>query len=233
MSWRTAKSILTLVSELDKAYPKRTKPDWIIGDAAHRSRASDHNPNAANVVCAIDVREGNIDLGRVAEAIRKRNPKAVKYVIFNRRIWSKARNTEGWRPYTGKNPHTTHMHVSVGEGPDGKSTGPYDDTGAWGVASGGSGGGSGGSGQYEDYAKGAKPASRTIGAFETRPRSAGDDVKDLQRVLNTWYPKLTKLSVDGYFGPKTAERVKYFQLRAKIAVDGIVGPQTWKALGYR
>ncbi|MDG4796224.1 hypothetical protein [Micromonospora sp. WMMD1082] len=53
--------------------------------------------------------------------------------IYNRRIWSTSRASEGWRRYAGSNPHTTHVHVSVGTGPDGKSTGPYDNTSSWGV----------------------------------------------------------------------------------------------------
>src|SRR5690606_14777101 len=32
--------------------------------------------------------------------------------------------------------HTRHMHVSVGVGPDGRSTGPYDDTSPWGLTGG-------------------------------------------------------------------------------------------------
>lgn len=36
----------------------------------------------------------------------------VTYIIHNRRIWSVARKSEGWRKYTGVNPHTDHVHVS-------------------------------------------------------------------------------------------------------------------------
>lgn len=35
----------------------------------------------------------------------------VKYAIFNRRIWRP--NGLGWRPYTGRNPHDKHLHVSI------------------------------------------------------------------------------------------------------------------------
>lgn len=135
MAWRLAESLKVLQDELDAAYPDRTTPDWSIGDAAHRHRPSDHNPNAAGVVCAIDVRQGGIDLGDVAEHIKQTKPHAVKYVIYNRRIWSRTYDSSGWRSYTGSNPHTTHMHVSVGRGGDGRSTGPYDHTGSWGISS--------------------------------------------------------------------------------------------------
>ena len=36
----------------------------------------------------------------------------VMYLIWNKRIWSAARQSEGWRTYTGSNPHTDHIHVS-------------------------------------------------------------------------------------------------------------------------
>lgn len=57
-------------------------------------------------------------------------------------------------------------------------------------------------------------------------------VRELQRTLNAWYPQLRKLAVDGIYGPKTEERVRYLQRRAGIAVDGITGPVTWRTLGY-
>jgi hypothetical protein len=34
------------------------------------------------------------------------------YIIWNKRIWSSYRQAEGWRPYTGYDPHTSHMHIS-------------------------------------------------------------------------------------------------------------------------
>jgi hypothetical protein len=35
--------------------------------------------------------------------------KRVKYVIWNRRIWTSG---QGWHPYRGVNPHTNHVHIS-------------------------------------------------------------------------------------------------------------------------
>jgi hypothetical protein len=49
-------------------------------------------------------------------------PLHVSYVIWQGRIWSRAHDTEGWRPYTGgghysatgpTNGHYDHVHVSV------------------------------------------------------------------------------------------------------------------------
>src|SRR5690554_6062740 len=128
--WRLARSLEVLRDEIRALHPGTTV--WTIGDAAHLATWSDHNPNAAGVVCAIDVlADGGLDLGWFAEQVRTSGHPAFKYVIFNRRIASKG---GGWRPYHGSNPHTTHVHVSVGVGPDGRSTGPYDNTSPWGVA---------------------------------------------------------------------------------------------------
>jgi hypothetical protein len=37
----------------------------------------------------------------------------VMYVIWNHKIWSSYNATGGWRPYTGADPHTGHMHISL------------------------------------------------------------------------------------------------------------------------
>jgi putative peptidoglycan binding protein/D-alanyl-D-alanine carboxypeptidase-like protein len=59
----------------------------------------------------------------------------------------------------------------------------------------------------------------------------GEGVKELQRVLNRWYPNLPRLVEDGDFGAATKARVEYFQKAAGLVVDGIVGPATMKGLG--
>ena len=110
------------------------------------------------MVCAIDVLgDGGLDLASFAEHVRTSGHPAFKYAIFNRRIASKG---GGWRAYHGSNPHTSHVHVSVGVGPDGRSTGPYDDTSPWGLAS-------------------------TSGGIMALPRRGdeGDEVEVIQRML--------------------------------------------------
>jgi hypothetical protein len=37
----------------------------------------------------------------------------VMYVIWNHKIWSSYNAGAGWRPYTGADPHTGHMHISL------------------------------------------------------------------------------------------------------------------------
>src|SRR5690554_7724111 len=179
--WRLARSLEVLRDEIRALHPGTTV--WTIGDAAHLATWSDHNPNAAGVVCAIDVlADGGLDLGWFAEQVRTSGHPAFKYVIFNRRIASKG---GGWRPYHGSNPHTTHVHVSVGVGPDGRSTGPYDDTSPWVIATGASAGGN----PMIVLRRGDQ--GEAVTALQVVVRNAGHDPGE----------------IDGIYGPATAAAV--------------------------
>ncbi len=59
--------------------------------------------------------------------------------------------------------------------------------------------------------------------------NTGSTVKTIQRKLKNW--GYYKGAVDGIFGPKTKEAVKYFQRKNGLKVDGIVGNKTLAALG--
>jgi hypothetical protein len=61
----------------------------------------------------------------------------VMYMIWNRKIWSASRASEGWRRYTGSNPHTDHVHFSFSWDAARKKT-------TWFTGGGGGGGGGGG-----------------------------------------------------------------------------------------
>lgn len=186
-SWRLARSLETLRDEIRSVHPGTTV--WTIGDEAHV--VSDHRPNAAGVVCAIDVKDdGGMSLAEFAEHTRTRNHPAWKYTIFNRRIISKARLAEGWRRYSGSNPHTTHVHVSVGVGPDGRSTGPYDDRSPWGIAA---------------AARPTLPSSG--GIMLPKKGDKGPDVEYWQRLLLAAGEKLPKHGRDGHYGDETQAAV--------------------------
>jgi hypothetical protein len=119
--WRLATSLVCLRAFLDSMAPKRSKAsDGSIGDQAHRSRASDHNPNDKGVVCAIDVTsdpEGGCDGRALAEFLKTGRDARIKYVIHQGRMFS-SYAAHGvppwtWRKYTGSNPHNVHVHISV------------------------------------------------------------------------------------------------------------------------
>lgn len=68
-----------------------------------------------------------------------------------------------------------------------------------------------------------------IEAAVLKEGSRGNDVKTVQDKLRRW--GYYKGSVDGIYGPKTKEAVKYFQRKNGLTADGIVGKKTFEALG--
>lgn len=76
--------------------------------------------------------------------------------------------------------------------------------------------------------------ARTLGSRVLKRGDQGDDVEELQRILNRWYPPtrtLPALNPDGDYGERTAARVLYLQQRAGIDQDGVAGSQVFKVLG--
>lgn len=139
--WRLAESLYALRDQLNERFPTRsTHSDGTIGDAAHATRKSDHNPHIVDgdvgVVTAIDITHDpskGCDAGAIVAAlIASRDPR-IKYIIYNREIissyeWGRA---PAWtrRSYSGSNPHKKHFHLSVvGE----KSR--YDDRSDWSIS---------------------------------------------------------------------------------------------------
>lgn len=123
MSWRVARTLDTLLAEVNAAAPRRSKiSDGSIGDTAHSSRASDHNPSPAGVVRARDFTHdpaGGLDCFALADhlvPLLGKHPglKGGAYIIWQGRIISTDRLAEGWRRYTGSNPHNHHLHLSCG-----------------------------------------------------------------------------------------------------------------------
>lgn len=142
MAWRVARALDVLLAEINDAAPGRSKiSDGSIGDAAHASRSSDHNPwvtvGGEGIVRARDFThdpDDGCDAGVIAEAVRQLGLRRAHpalgtgaYVIWDRQI---ASATYGWvwRPYTGSNPHDKHCHVSVAVAASG-----FDSTAPWGV----------------------------------------------------------------------------------------------------
>lgn len=223
MSWRLARALVALRDGVNARWPARDKSsDGTIGDAAHASRASDHNPfvvvAGTGVVRAVDVDVDGIDAAWFAEQLRLLGAAGDArltgggYVIYNRRITTS--NFAGWAAYTGSNPHTKHVHTSFSRNEVG-----FDDPRPWAFLTGAT----------------APPTSAppATGRPTLQQGSTGDAVKSLQKTLNRWYPSLPRLVEDGNFGPATKARVAYFQQHAGLTADGIVGPKTWAGLGFK
>lgn len=118
MSWRVARSLDELLVQIDQLAPNRSRTsDGSIGDLRHqRETYSDHNPDQYGVVRARDFTHDparGANMAAIAEALRRSRDRRIKYVIFDRRIFSATTSPWTWRPYTGTSPHEEHMHVSV------------------------------------------------------------------------------------------------------------------------
>src|SRR5882672_7355223 len=130
--WRECKSLETLLAQVNTKWPDRSKAsDGTKGDDAHASRISDHNPNAAGVVTAMDITNDpphGLVSRSLAEALVASKDDRIKYVISNREICSVNSGPSPWvwRKYTGSNPHEHHMHISVKSDPR-----HYDDDRKW------------------------------------------------------------------------------------------------------
>jgi hypothetical protein len=108
--------------QVDDSYPDRdrTSDGWI-GDVRHSARPSDHNPDAAGIVRAIDIDRDLSGKAKpdlmpdLADQIRlyaKRDKsKRISYIIFAGRIAS-PRLGWRWRKYSGINAHNSHLHCS-------------------------------------------------------------------------------------------------------------------------
>ncbi len=73
----------------------------------------------------------------------------------------------------------------------------------------------------------ALPGDRVL-----RQGMAGEDVRELQRILDAWYDTV-HLRQDGFFGDATKAAARLFQRRSGLEADGVVGPDTWRGLGVR
>ena len=132
--WRVAESLIKLRDQINQMAPNRSKlSDGTIGDTSHKHRPSDHNPHIGDsgvgVVSALDITHDAIhgcDASAIAESLRHSQDVRVKYVIWNRRIFSSLESPWTWRDYEGVNPHDKHVHISVMERKD-----LYDSTNSW------------------------------------------------------------------------------------------------------
>lgn len=219
MNWRLARSIDTLLAEVNASFPHRSKKsDGGIGNAEHASRSSDHNPwvkdhNGQPVVTAYDFThdpDGGLDSERLAEALLATKDPRIKYVISNRKIAAGHNGPSpwAWRKYGGANPHNHHVHVSVED-----TEALYDMTEPW------------------DLTIGEAPKANPVNTVQKLPvLSKGDNgepVKLLQEGLNAHG---ATLKVDGDFGGATDRAVRLFQKTQGLDPDGRVGPYTWEKL---
>jgi hypothetical protein len=125
MAWRVFRSLLVLRDQVDLLAPDRaTGADGTICDTNHPT-TSDHCPHnvpgvGPEMVSALDLTHdpaGGFDSFDFAETLRVHRDPRIKYVISNHRMFSSYATSSypawTWRPYSGTDPHTNHVHVSV------------------------------------------------------------------------------------------------------------------------
>jgi hypothetical protein len=143
-----------LVEEINYIAPNRSKAsDGTIGNDAHETSVSDHNPDETgntgsasdpdtiNEVHARDITAAgpwpkgwsmrriiSILLARCRSGAEKR----IRYIIFERKIYSAS---DGWieRDYTGASPHTEHAHISFKYGSGSGTSNPENITSPYGI----------------------------------------------------------------------------------------------------
>jgi hypothetical protein len=116
MAWRVARSLLVLRDQINAAWPDRDRAsDGTIGDEAHQASYSDHNPDAGEVVRALDVTHDpahGCDIGQLSDALADSRDERISYIIANRLITGPEYSWL-WEQYDGDDPHTNHLHLSV------------------------------------------------------------------------------------------------------------------------
>jgi len=208
---RRAKATAKLLEQVNSSAPGRSKTsDGWIGDAAHQASKSDHNPNSAGVVQAQDITHdprGGFDSYKFAELLRTKRDRRIKYVISNRKIFAgnDGPSPWAWRPYSGKNPHDQHVHVSAED-----ASSLYDDDSSWDIG----------------VAVGIPDPGAPLKTLPLlKLGDHGFHVELLQTLL-----KKRGDEVDGDFGPLTRTSVIQFQRDHNIDDDGKVGDYTWREL---
>lgn len=208
MTWRIAKSLEKLRSQINAQYPKRSKSsDGTIGDAAHASRSSDHNPwvkdGKTGIVTGMDItndpKNGPVS-NDLAETLRASRDPRIKYIISNAQICSGDAGPSPWkwRPYSGTNAHRKHVHLSVK--PEKAS---YDSVKPWTI-----------------IGAVAKPA-RFIEPVATVDEPEGDDApQNIQ-------PQTTAPTIDVETVQRKLDKLGYHEVGA---VDGIWGGKTAAAI---
>ena len=103
--------------------PTRKKiSDGLLPSAAHRKASPDSDHNKGLAVDLTHDPKNGIDCEKIFEKLKE--DERVEYLIFNKKIWSRAKADAGNRPYIGSNPHTKHLHISINSG-CGSDTSPW------------------------------------------------------------------------------------------------------------
>lgn len=227
-TWTLAPALSALLREVNARWPHRSKAsDGTIGDTAHSTRKSEHNPDAKGVVRAVDITVAGIDKAALLKAVI--GDSRVHYVISDRKIYSRS---NGWTPaaYYGANPHDKHVHISLrnrtSESADWATVDKAAaDTSSWGVKRTGK----------RIYS--TSVARLIANAKSKAPRKSSNDVIRLQRLLRNADCMSTPAikRERGKYGPRTRQAVHLAQRKAGYGsqASGYIGIRTLKWLAKK
>lgn len=113
--WHVDEGLAVLIAQMKHRYPGLVV--GTIGDKAHQGHKSDHNPEADGSVDAADFmlnKKGfdKAEAERLAQTLALHADHRISYIIWDHEIWKPG---IGWTKYTGSNPHTDHVHLSVND----------------------------------------------------------------------------------------------------------------------
>jgi peptidoglycan hydrolase-like protein with peptidoglycan-binding domain len=219
-TWIVAESLNRLRQQVNALAPNRSKAsDGTIADATHAS-TSDHVPRriaGASIVSALDLThdpDSGLDCARLRDALVKSKDSRIKYLIFDRQIISGAGGPRPWvrRPYSGPNPHTAHLHLSVVGDARCRDSSPWMLPGLGAVT--------------------PTPVP-PLGEY-CRLRDRNDRVMKLQHFMTAVFSSYNMYRPTGFYGLATVAGVKEFQKRTGItgsdANGEVVGPRTLREL---
>jgi len=91
--------------------PSRKKAsDGLLPSKAHLKQNPNSDHNTGYAVDLTHDPKHKIDCAEIFKQLQK--DKRVKYLIFNRKIWTPQKGVDA---YTGSNPHTNHIHISIND----------------------------------------------------------------------------------------------------------------------
>lgn len=122
--WTTTPALNSLLDEVEARWPTgNPSVDGTVASQGHdrNSPTSDHRPHpytGPGVVRAVDIWVTSAVQGdEITETLRTRRDLRLRYVISRRRLYSSyptvTRQPWEWGHYSGANPHTHHIHISV------------------------------------------------------------------------------------------------------------------------
>jgi hypothetical protein len=109
---RATPAAIAVLRQATAIKPLRKKAsDGLLPSAAHLSKSPNSDHNTGFGVDLTHDKLGGIDCVNLFQELKA--DKRVKYLIFQGKIWSAERASEGDREYTGSNKHNKHLHISI------------------------------------------------------------------------------------------------------------------------